>query len=123
MMNWPKLLVRLFFDMVIANPSAMSGMAKEAMLKLNPKKEISHAVAVVPMWAPMITPMALPRASRPALTMLTTMTVVPLDDWIRAVMMIPVRIPLKDVDVIDDRKERNESPAAFWRPSLMSVMP
>ena len=51
------------------------------------------------------------------------MTVVPLDDWIRAVMMIPVRIPLKDVDVIDDRKERNESPAAFWRPSLMSVMP
>jgi hypothetical protein len=109
--------------MVITKPRAMMGMAKEAMLKLNPKKEISHAVAVVPMWAPIITPIALPKASRPAFTILTTMTVVPLEDWIKAVIMIPVRIPLKDVDVIDDKKERNESPAAFWRPSLMSVMP
>ena len=65
------------------------------------------------MFAPIITPMALPRASRPALTMLTTITVVPLDDWMREVMTIPVMIPLKVVDVIDARNDRSLSPAAF----------
>jgi hypothetical protein len=45
--------------------------------------------------------------------MLTTITVVPLEDWINAVIMIPVRTRLKLVEVIDSRKDLSLSPAAF----------
>ena len=51
----------------------ISGTAIVAMLQLPPPKLRAkiQAVTVVPMLAPMITAMALPSASRPALTKLT----------------------------------------------------
>ena len=41
--------------------------------------------------------------------MLTTITVVPLEDWMRAVMMIPVMTLLNLVDVMAARNEITES--------------
>ena len=38
------------------NPNAISGIASTAISALKPRSEISHAVNVVPMLAPMITP-------------------------------------------------------------------
>lgn len=75
------------------------------------------------MLAPMITLIACARVSRPALTKLTTITVVAEDDWITEVMPSPVRTPLKGLDVIADRKLRSRVPAAFWRPELIMFIP
>ena len=101
----------------------MSGRESILMSNLKPKKEMTHAVTVVPTLAPMITLMDCPRVSKPALTKLTTMTVVALEDWIRAVTSIPVRTPVMRFVVITERMLRSLSPATFWSPSLMIFMP
>ena len=113
MMHCPMLRVRLFLLRVNMNPNATSGMAKVEMSTLKPKTAMSQAVMVVPILAPIITPIAFPRERRPALTILTTMTVVPLEDWMRAVMIIPVMTLLSLVDVIAARNDLSLSPAAF----------
>lgn len=61
-------------------PIAKSGMANAAMFTLKPMAEMIHAVTVVPMFAPMITPMDCARVMSPALTKETTMTVVAEED-------------------------------------------
>ena len=75
----------------------MSGMAMVAMLQLPPPKLRAkiHAVTVVPMLAPMMTAMALPRASRPALTKLTISRVVAVELCTMAVTTMPVRMQVK----------------------------
>ena len=113
MMHCPMLRVRLFLLRVNMNPNATSGMAKVEISTLKPKTAMSQAVIVVPILAPIITPIAFPRERRPALTILTTMTVVPLEDWMRAVMIIPVMTLLSLVDVIAARNDLSLSPAAF----------
>ena len=60
-------------------PNAIIGTANRAMFTEKPR-EVTQAVRVVPMFAPMMTPMALPRVRRPAFTKLTTMMVVADDD-------------------------------------------
>ena len=51
------MLLRLDFpEKIRGNPIAKRGMAKAEMLTLNPTAEIIHAVTVVPMLAPIITP-------------------------------------------------------------------
>ena len=50
-----------------------------AMFTENPK-EVTHAVSVVPILAPIITPIALPKVRSPAFTKLTTIIVVADDD-------------------------------------------
>ena len=72
-----------------------------------------HAVTVVPILAPMMTPMALARDSRPALTKLTSINVVAVEDWTRAVTTIPVRTRLNAVEVIAAMNDLNFSPAIF----------
>ena len=70
-------------DLLLNNkgmPIASKGMANAEILTLNPTAEIIQAVTVVPMLAPMMTPMDCPRVIRPAFTKLTTMTVVADDD-------------------------------------------
>ena len=111
--NCPIFLFLLFEDVVKMNPTATRGMAMVDMSILKPNREMIQAVTVVPILAPIITPIALARESNPAFTILTTITVVPLEDWIRAVMMIPVSTRLKRVEVIDSRKDLSLSPAAF----------
>jgi hypothetical protein len=54
---------------------------------------------------------------------LTTITVVALEDCMIAVMKSPVSTLLKELDVIAARIERILSPATFWRDSLSSVIP
>ena len=74
---------------------------------------IIHEVTVVPMFAPMITPMACASVSSPAFTKLTTMIVVAVDDCMRAVTPIPVRMPLILEEVTEDMNALIPSPATF----------
>ena len=92
----------------------ISGMAIAPRLN-EPSKERakSQAVTVVPMLAPIITPMALVSAIKPAFTKLTSISVVAVEDCTRAVTTIPVSTHLKRFEVIDARNERIESPASF----------
>ena len=120
--NWPMFFIPDFFDEWRTNPIAIIGTAKRAMFTENPS-DVIHAVRVVPMFAPMITPMALPRVRSPAFTKLTTMIVVAEDDCTRAVTAVPVSTRLNALDVIFAMKALRRSPADFWRPSLMSAIP
>jgi hypothetical protein len=67
--------------------------------------------------------MAWHKARSPALTKLTTMIVVAVEDWITAVTPIPVIICLNGLEVIDARKDLKPSPATFWRPPLSRLSP
>ena len=72
-------------------PKPKRGIAAAEMENENPKRETIHAVTVVPMFAPKITPMACVSVKISAFTKLTTMTVVAPEDWMTAVTPIPVR--------------------------------
>ena len=102
-----------FLEIENMNPSAIRGTARIEMSALNPSHDTSHAVTVVPILAPIITLMAWTRVSRPAFTKLTTITVVALEDCITVVIPNPVRTPFNGLDVIEDKKLRSLSPAAF----------
>ena len=80
MMNSPIDLCLLFCIKSIMTPTVSRGKAKAAMSTLKPRAEMIHAVTVVPILAPMITPMDCARVSRPAFTKLTTITVVAEED-------------------------------------------
>ena len=103
----------------------ISGIEIAPRLKLLPPKERAkiQAVTVVPILAPMMTPMALAKARRPALTKLTSIRVVAVDDCTRAVTTIPVSTHLIRLEVIDAMNERSFSPAIFCKPPLISDMP
>ena len=61
-------------------PKASRGSAKAAISTLKPNAEIIHAVTVVPILAPIITPMDWDKVNSPAFTKLTTITVVAEED-------------------------------------------
>jgi len=94
-------------------PKAKRGRAKAAMSTLKPNAEIIQAVTVVPILAPIITPIDCDRVSNPALTKLTTITVVAEEDWISAVISTPVRTPVTRLVVIAVKIFRKRSPANF----------
>ena len=104
-------------------PMANNGMEKAAILTLKPTAEMIHAVTVVPMFAPMMTPMDCASVINPAFTKLTTITVVALEDWMSAVMRMPVSTPITRFLVIAARMLRRRSPANFSRPSDIVFMP
>ena len=120
--NWPMFLRDDFFEECSRNPKAIIGTAKSAMFTEKPR-EVIHAVRVVPMFAPMMTPIAFPKVSNPAFTKLTTMIVVADEDCTSAVTTVPVSTLLKELEVIFAMKDLRRSPADFWRPSLMSAIP
>ena len=105
----------LFLDLNIVriNPTAMSGTATVAMPPRKPTKEKSQAETVVPMLAPIITPIDCARLKSPAFTKLTTIKVVAADDCMQAVIVRPVRILLNAFEVIIARKLLSLSPATF----------
>ena len=114
MMISPKSLIFLFFWFIIMmNPSAMSGKEIVEISYENPKIAIIHDVTVVPILAPMMTPMACANVRSPAFTKLTTIIVVAVEDWMAAVTPTPVRRRLKPLEVMDARKDRRPSPATF----------
>ena len=79
-MSSPRDFFFLDLNIIKTNPNPTKGIENIEMSNLNPSKEIIHAVTVVPMFAPIITPTDCVRVSRPAFTKLTTITVVALDD-------------------------------------------
>ncbi len=79
-MNSPIFLLLSCLNCCIMKPIRNRGMERAAISNLNPNNDIIQAVMVVPMLAPIMTPMAWLRVSSPALTKLTTNTVVALDD-------------------------------------------
>ena len=62
------------------NPNIINGTASTEMSDLKPSQATIHAVTVVPILAPIITPIACASVRRPALTKLTTITVVADED-------------------------------------------
>ena len=121
--NSPTLLRLLLPEKMSGIPMASIGMAKAAIFTLNPTAEIIHAVTVVPMLAPIITPIDWVSDINPALTNDTTITVVADDDWISAVIKIPVKTPITRFLVIAAKIARKRSPANFSSPSLIIFIP
>ncbi len=93
------------------------------MLILNPKIETIHAVTVVPIFAPIITPVDSNGVSKPAFTKLTTITVVVDEDWVIEVTPKPVSNPRNRLVVIPLRMDRRREPATFCNPSLKIFIP
>ena len=104
------------------NPRPTMGSAIEESENF-PTRAMIQAVNVVPRLAPMMTPMDSTRVRRPALTKLTTMTVVAEEDWIRLVVARPVRIAENLFFVIVAMTRRIPSPAVRWMASLITFMP
>ena len=76
-----------------------------------PPRLRSHAVTVVPTFAPMMTLMACRSVIRPELTKPTTMTVVADELWMIAVTPRPVRKPMATLPVILPSRLRRLPPA------------
>ena len=91
-------------------------------LEIPPRDKI-HAVTVVPILAPMITPMDCFRVMSRELTKPTTITVVAEELWITAVTPRPVRKPLILLSVSLPRRAFRLLPARRSRPSPMTVIP
>ena len=121
--NSPILLRLDLLEKMSGIPMASSGMAKAAISTLKPIAEIIHAVTVVPILAPIMTPMDCAKVIRPALTKLTTITVVADEDCMMAVMRIPVSTPMTRLPVIAARIARSLLPANFSKPSLIIFIP
>ena len=83
----------------------------------------SHAVMVVPILAPMMTPTDWLRAIIPELTRPTSMTVTAEEDWITAVTSAPKSIPLMGLEVMDRRMPSSLPPASFSRPTDITFIP
>ena len=102
---------------------AMEVRARMVMSIEKPRRATSQPVKVVPMLAPRMTPMAWTSSIKPALTKLTTMTVVADELWIRMVMTMPVTIEMARFFVIRRRIDFIRLPADFWSPSLSNLIP
>ena len=86
-------------------------------------KDTIWAVIVVPILAPIITPVAWNKFINPAFTKLTTITVVALELCIIAVTNAPTKTPMYLLLVNFSSIDFRPSPAAFSRPSPISFMP
>ena len=82
-----------------------------------------HAVTVVPMFAPMMTPMACFRVITLELTKPTTITVVAEELWMTDVTPSPVRKPLNLLPVSLPSSTLRLPPARRSRPSPITCMP
>ena len=102
-----------FFEFENRKPRSIIGTARIEISALNPRRETIQAVIVVPMLAPIMTPIACTSVKSPAFTKLTTITVVADDDCMSAVIPTPVITLLNGFDVIAERKPLSLSPAAF----------
>ena len=91
-------------------------------LEMPPRLKI-QAVTVVPMFAPMITPMDCRRVMIPELTKPTTITVVAEELWITAVTPRPVKNPLILLFVSLPSRAFSPFPARLSSPSPITFMP
>ena len=93
------------------------------LLPSMPPRLRSHAVTVVPTFAPMMTLMAWRSVIRPELTKPTTMTVVAEELWMMAVTPRPVRKPVRGFPVIWSSSERSLPPARRSSACPIRLMP
>ena len=115
----------LFANSIIKAPIPINRGAKNSGLSMEPHSlmDTSHAVIVVPILAPMITPTACTSVIRPAFTKPTTITVVAELLCIIAVTPAPTRIPISRFRVRNSSRCFILSPADFCRPSAMTFIP
>ena len=86
-------------------------------------KAVSCAVIVVPILAPIMTPMACVRLRSPELTKPMTMTSVAEELWIIKVTSTPTATAIKRLLVAFSRMTRSLSPAALRSPDDINVIP
>ena len=122
--DWPIDFIRSLCEKMKNRLTAASsiGRLKPSALPPRPNRVIIHAVTVVPILAPMMTATAPANERSPALTKLTTITVVADELWMTAVTVMPVRMPLSGLPVKRLSTDRIREPAIFCRPSLISFM-
>ncbi len=82
-----------------------------------------HAVTVVPMLEPMITPTDWPSSMMPEFTRPTSMTVMAEEDWIAMVMTMPSRRLLKRLEVMERSTRSSLPPTIFSRLDESRCMP
>lgn len=123
--NSPPLFRFFFFIERRTKAKNISGTAMVPKLKPPPPNDRAkiQAVTVVPILAPIMTPIAFASDSNPAFTKLTIIRVVAVEDCTSAVMTKPVITLLNAVEVIEAIKERSLSPAIFCRPPLIRDIP
>ena len=88
-----------------------------------PVRDSSHAVRVVPMLEPMMTPMVCPSSITPEFTRPTSMTVMAEEDWMAMVIPAPNSRLLMGVEVMRLRRRSNRPPAIFSRLLDMTYIP
>ena len=88
-----------------------------------PASDRIHAVSVVPISDPKITPTVWGSSIMPELTKPTSMTVIAEDDWMAIVMMAPIVRPLNLLSVALLRSFSSLPPAVFLRESDKSFIP
>ena len=102
--------------------SGLSILMKKFPLSM-PVRERIHAVSVVPMLEPMMTPMVCPSSMTPEFTNPTSITVTAEEDWMAMVMPAPSRRLLKGLEVMRLSSRSSLPPAIFSRLFDMVVMP
>ena len=118
-------------DIYIIIPiSARTGEKEDGFNMLIRKLELSipvrlksHEVIVVPMFAPMMIPIACDSFMMPEFTKPTTMTVVAEDDWITAVTPAPSNTALNGFEVRLSKIRSNFPPDIFSRPPPITLIP
>ena len=88
-----------------------------------PVRERIHAVSVVPMLEPMMTPMVCPSSMTPEFTRPTSITVMAEEDWMAMVMPAPSSRLLMGFEVMRLSIRSSLPPAIFSRLLDMTVMP
>ena len=88
-----------------------------------PVRDSSHAVRVVPILEPMMTPMVCPSSITPEFTRPTSMTVMAEEDWMAMVIPAPSSRLLMGVEVMRLRRRSNRPPAIFSRLLDMTYIP
>jgi len=88
-----------------------------------PARDKIHAVSVVPMSDPKITPTVWGSSIMPELTKPTSMTVIAEEDWMAIVMIAPIVRPLNWLSVALLRSFSRRPPAVFFRESDKSFIP
>ena len=122
-MNSPSERVEFFLRKMSTMATANNGNTTVPISNWKPNTDIIHAVAVVPIFAPIITEIACASERRPALTKLTVSTVVAVEDCTAAVTNAPVSSPVKRLVVIAPRTLRKWPPVSFWSASLIVFIP
>ena len=116
---------RCFFEPMISRmPASASKGEKFLGLSLSiPVRDSSHAVSVVPILEPIITPMVCRSSITPEFTRPTSITVIAEEDWMAMVIPAPSKRLLIGLEVMRLSSFSSLPPAIFSRLLDITVMP